>query len=547
MSIDKEGGVLMQIRENEIILQKNEYDEIIQENEKFLTAASMAFSSIWEINFEDGYMKKYSESSEYIYNQNDYMHISQYYLRELDYINYEEQERFAAEMEPSVIQEELKKSQQLVREYRLKKFDGRYCWTQYILKRVSDDYENVVLLLKRNIQDEKDMQDNLKESLQKAEFGNLEKMDFLSRISHEMRTRLNVISGLTQLSRMVEPSEEIKENLYNIEQSANALSDLINHAFDFSMMEEDKVQLQAQKFNLKDMLLMLEHEMKEKSRERGLEFILEDIKLQHYIYLFDQDKIIQILKHLIANAVKFNRVGGYVKLSVEEKEVRDNKAYITYIVEDNGIGMSEEFQKTQMYHLYQQERNSNLPEIMGVGLGLALTKSIVSLLGGDIQVSSKLDRGTKITVTIPQLICDGEVSVEQNVHQQYDFSGKKALVVEDNEININIVSAFLNQTGIVYDIARNGEEAVSKFRLSRENEYNVILMDIKMPILSGTEAAKQIRSMNREDALTVPIFAMTANVLQEDVAKVFSSGMNDHISKPIMMNDLFYRLNRVLG
>lgn len=537
----------MQARDNEVILHKDEYDEIIQENDKFLSVASMAFSSIWEINLNDGYMKKYVESSEYIYNQNDYMHVSQYYLRELEFINYEDQERFASEMEPVVVLEQIKKSHHIVREYRLKKFDGRYCWTQYILKNFDSVGGNKILLLKKNVQDEKDMQVSVKESLEKAEFGNLEKMDFLSRISHEMRTRLNVISGLTQLSKMMEHSEEIGENLKNIEQSANALSDLVNHAFDFSMIEEGKIKLNVQKFNLRETLSLLEHEMKEKSKERGLEFILEEVKLNHSVYVCDKDKVIQILKHLLANAVKFNRIGGYVKLSVEEKDVRGNNAFVTYVIEDNGIGMSEEFQKTQMYRLYQQERNSNLPEIMGVGLGLALTKSIVTLLGGDIQVSSRLNKGTKVTVTLPQNICDEDVVQEEIIFEKYDFSGKKVLIVEDNETNISIVSAFLNQTGAVYDVVRNGEEAVSKFRLSREYEYQMILMDIKMPVLGGNEAAKQIRQMNRADALSVPILAMTANVLQEDIAKVFGSGMNDHISKPIMMNDLFYRMNRAFS
>lgn len=366
------------------------------------------------------------------------------------------------------------------------------------------------------------------------------KTEFLSNMSHDIRTPMNAISGFTQiLERHLDSPEIIKENIEKIRKSSGILLELINDVLDVSRIESGKVVLDEQPLNLQELL----NEVVDMIRPSvtGHKHSFEtDFQISEQMLLGDAMRIRQILTNLLSNAVKFTPDGGKIGFRVwEEKAVNTKYSNIHFQIQDNGIGMSKEFQK----HIFEPfERAQETEATQGTGLGMTITHNLIRLMNGIINISSEHGKGSCFDVILPMKIA-GEITTpqkqEEDSYQIPDWKEKRILVVEDNEINMEITCTFLEETGVKLEKACNGLEAVELFEKSEAGYYSMILMDVQMPVMNGYEATAKIRKSSHPDAATIPIIAMTANAFAEDVYEAKQAGMNEHLSKPVELEKMY--------
>ena len=370
------------------------------------------------------------------------------------------------------------------------------------------------------------------------------KTEFLSNMSHDIRTPMNAISGFTQiLERHLDSPVIVKENIEKIKKSSKMLLDLINNVLDVSRIESGKVVLDEKPLNLLELLEGLS-DMIKPSIEKHDHCLKTDFKISQKIILGDATRIRQILMNLLSNAVKFTPNGGEISFSAwEEKEVSTKYKNIHFQVQDNGIGISKEFQK----HIFEPfERAHETEEMQGTGLGMTITHNLIRLMNGMITISSEYGKGSCFDVVLPMKLVDENVTLQKEEEDGYfipNWKEKHILVVEDNEINMEIICTFLEETGAKLDKANNGKEAVNLFEKSEQGYYDMILMDVQMPIMNGYEATKKIRHSSHLDARSIPIIAMTANAFAEDIYKAKQAGMSEHLSKPLELEKMY----KVLG
>lgn len=403
--------------------------------------------------------------------------------------------------------------------------------------------------LQESLDLQKIYENQTKEALVVAQEASHAKTSFLSHMSHEIRTPLNGIIGMIKIALEEETaSQKVKDCLYKMNISSKHLLSLINDVLDMASIENGKMKLENTIIDTNLFYCEIYEIIKPHSEVKGVCY-KQDIsdKLEAY-YLGDELRMKQVLMNLIYNAIKFTEKDGVVHLTAELVEKKEKYSYIRYIIEDTGIGMSEEFLKV-VFHPFECEKNSANME--GTGLGLSITKHIIELMGGNIVIESELEKGTKVTIIIRlENVSDDRIKntkeEKEEVIEECDFEGYRILLVEDNEINREIEVFLLDKMNFTIDTAENGQEAVEMFLASEEGYYDVILMDIMMPIKDGLEATKEIREMKRKDALDVIIIAVSANAFNEDITKSFTSGMNAHISKPIEAKELYDKLYEFL-
>ena len=400
---------------------------------------------------------------------------------------------------------------------------------------------------------EKKRNAQLQDALISAEKANEAKTSFTSRISHEIRSPLNAIIGYMSLVKVDEKNTLALNYLSKAEAAAQQLLSLLNDVLDMSRIESGKIQISKREFVMEDIIETLSTLFTNEAKVAGLSFSVERYNLKNEILFGDQLRLLQILTNLLSNAVKFTHEGGQVRFVIKEEQRREGKVYILFSVEDTGIGIEPEFLE-KIFTPYERQSLQNDSKIAGTGLGLAITKNLVNLMEGTICVESKVGQGSNFTVMLPFEIKENAKEVQTKNERAFlekeilsDFYGKQILVVEDNEMNIEIISAYLDKYRISTDIAHNGKEAVDMFLDKPENYYNLILMDIQMPVLNGYEATIQIRSSSHPRAKTIPIVAMTANAFVEDISKSLASGMNKHLTKPIDITELYKILKEFLG
>ena len=389
----------------------------------------------------------------------------------------------------------------------------------------------------------------LSDALNAAEEGNKAKTVFLSNMSHEIRTPMNAIIGLDNIAlNDPETPEKTKDYLAKIGASADHLLDLINDILDMSRIESGKIVLSNEKFSLFKLLESINTMFYGQCEENHIRYncnISEDI---NEYYIGDNMKIRQILINILGNAVKFTKEGGYVELSVIKKASYGNKTTIEFTVKDNGIGMSREF-IPHIFDAFAQEDNSNTNKYGSSGLGLAITKNIVELMNGTIDVESEKGKGSAFTVT---LTLDNAESMETDNNKD-ELSGNEApdysslkdrrvLLAEDVAINTEIMMMILDSQGIKAEHAENGKVAFKMYTEHPEGYYDAILMDIRMPEMDGLEATAAIRNLDRKDSKTIPIIALSANAFDEDVQRSLQAGLNAHLTKPVQPEDLFNTL-----
>jgi signal transduction histidine kinase/ActR/RegA family two-component response regulator len=430
----------------------------------------------------------------------------------------------------------------------------RFCY-------LDDQHTGIIVCISDvTIQSEKEMaqREKLKDALSKAESASKAKSEFVSRISHDIRTPIGAIQNLTQFAkRDAEDKDKLLHDLDQIETSNKFLLSLINDVLDISKVDKGQIKLIPEVYPYQEYIDNIRNIMEPMCANKGLHWQLNASKDGFGgAAVIDRIRINQIALNLLSNAVKYTPECGDITYNSKSRIKEDGRFLFAFEVQDNGIGMSDDFQKHMFEEFSQEYDNNNRPKgITGTGLGLAIVKRMVDLMGGRLMVESKLGVGTKINVEIPcQFQTDSQImeaekkeaAVEQdNESAEVKLPGK-VLLAEDNPINVEIAMTILDIFGCKVEHAENGKEAVEMFAFSKPGEYSVILMDIQMPFMDGYEATSRIRGLKREDAKTIPIIAMTADAFEDARQKAYDAGVDDYLTKPLNPKELKRRLLDVM-
>lgn len=431
-------------------------------------------------------------------------------------------------------------------ECRSRLFDSEYRWTAFnsTLLAQSDGYHQIILTL-RDIHEDKlkelREQQALQEAFDAAKAANMAKNEFLSRMSHDIRTPMNAIMGMTAIAgKYLDDKDRVQDCLAKITTASNHLLNLINEVLDMAKIESGKLNLLEEDFSISAMLQELLDLINPQLLVKKHHFTLTKAPELRDNVLGDKLRLKQLLLNILANAIKYTPPYGSISLEVRETHSRlhDTIGY-EFIITDNGIGMDSEF-AAKIFEPFARASDSRTSEIEGTGLGMTIALNIARMMNGTIDVQSTLGEGSSFKATVylhpHQQIHSSKASAPAagiDRLQEIACRGKQVLLVEDNELNLEIAVELLKYAGLEITIAKNGLEGLDKFKAAPPGTYTLILMDIQMPVMNGLEAAKAIRALPVKDAQTVPIVAMTANAFPEDIAATLQAGMNEHLSKPI--------------
>ncbi len=394
---------------------------------------------------------------------------------------------------------------------------------------------------------------------QRAEAANHAKSDFLSNMSHDIRTPMNAIMGMTEIATLnIDDKERVADALKKITLSGKHLLSLINSVLDMSKIESGKINLEEEKFKVTDCIDELVALFQEQLVQKKLSLKVDTTGIKHNCVIGDVQRLQRIFVNILGNAVKFTPENGTIKFSASERRCKlKDRYFYSFVFEDNGIGMEPEFAE-KIFEPFTRAQDTRITKIEGSGLGMSIAVNVAKLMGGDIKVESKPGKGSKFTVTVflkTDMATQEELgfNCEQIVVDESErnfandaYKGKRVLLVEDNELNIEVASEILQMMGIDVETAYNGEQAVDIVTKKSENYYDLIFMDVQMPVMNGYEATKKIRASKRSDLKAIPIIAMTADAFLDDVKKSRSAGMNEHIAKPIDISKIEDILNKWL-
>ena len=392
-------------------------------------------------------------------------------------------------------------------------------------------------------------QDIAAEALQSAERASKAKTDFLANMSHDIRTPMNAIIGITTLMKNeLHQPEKLAEHLDKLENSGQLLLGIINDILDMSRIESGKTTLNVEKMNLSQQISQLDSIIRQQAGQRSQTFTVST-NLQHENVLADPNRLNQVLMNILSNAVKYTPTGGHIRFEVEELPRNEHYARYRFVVQDDGIGMSADYQKT-LFDPFTREERSGINKVQGTGLGMAITKSVIDLMGGSISVESATGKGTRFEVVLEFPIdteADAVPKAQALPEEPEDVSplcGMNFLCAEDNAINAEILELLLESKGAHCKIYPNGQELVDAFVRVKPGEYDMILMDVQMPVMDGLEATRRIRSSENPLGRVIPILAMTANAFLEDMQKSKEAGMDEHLSKPVDIDALEQTVKR---
>lgn len=476
-----------------------------------------------------------------------------------------EEDREAAEklLSMEYIRKELKDADYIEMKYRHKTEEGAYEWC--LLSITAAEWKNgwpvtavaAIRSLDDVIRGEERQRERLQIAAANAEIASKAKSEFLSSMSHDIRTPMNAILGMAEVAAMhIDDKNRVKDALDKIKSSGKYLLGLINNILDMSRIESGKITLTETAFNLaksiEDLLSLFYVQMKQKHLELNLN--MDGLKQKEVIG--DAQRLQQVFVNIMGNAVKFTPDGGKLGLCVRElpSEIEECGQY-EFVFEDTGIGMEQEFMD-KIFEPFERAEDSRVGLIEGSGLGMSIVQNSVHMMGGNIKVESMPGKGSRFTVKMhlklnrkkasDLLKCTKNES-EPASSKERDFTGKKVLLAEDNGVNIEVARELLGVVGIEVDVVVNGQEAVDKVRAMPPQTYDLIFMDVQMPVKNGYDATREIRSSKRDDLKQIPVIAMTADAFEEDVAKAMKVGMNGHISKPVDMLKLNHTLEEWIG
>ena len=402
----------------------------------------------------------------------------------------------------------------------------------------------MVILIRRAV-DRIQENEHLEAELLAAEEANKAKTFFLSNMSHDIRTPLNAIIGYTTLARRDGVTAEDQANYIDkIEKAGNQLLDIVNDVLEMSRIESGQIHLELASVDLEGCILEAADLVRNQLATKDIDFTVS-CQIQHKWVKCDKHLLNRALMNLLCNAGKFTEKGGKVSFSAAELDGDGQKGLYEIRIADNGIGMSQDF-VSHIFNPFERERTSTVSGIDGTGLGMAITKSIIDLMEGEIRINTKKGEGTEFIIQVSFPITETEEEKSFTDAVSYSFDGKRALLVEDNPVNTEIALMLLTQAGLEVDTAQNGREAVDIVASSEPGYFDLVLMDIQMPVMNGYEAARAIRALDNPALASLPMIAMTANAFREDEERAQEAGMQGHIAKPLDPPAMMKTIHRVL-
>ena len=463
-----------------------------------------------------------------------------------------------ASLSAAALREELTEDKRIHVNYRIRRGDTvEYCQVTAVRTGSWPEHHNIVLGFRSvdmQTRDEMKRRALLEEALERANKASAAKSAFLSNMSHDIRTPMNAIVGFTALagSRIDQP-EKVREYLDKIQSSSTHLLSLINDILDMSRIESGKVALDEQPCNLTVLLDDLYSIIQAEASARQLYLTVNAEGIEHPNVRCDKLRINQILLNLLGNSLKFTKAGGFIKVHVTEVDgAPAGYGRYRFTVSDTGIGMSSEFVE-HIFDPFERERTSTISGIQGTGLGMSITKNLVDMMHGTITVESEKDRGTTFTIEL-LLALDARGTQAARAQAEraartrsHAMRGSHLLLVDDNDLNREIAITLLEDEGFTVEYAVDGQEAVDLLKASGADHFQLVLMDVQMPVMNGYEATRAVRALEDERLAHIPILAMTADAFEEDRQKALRCGMDGHLTKPIEIDKLFEALDTMLG
>lgn len=519
---------------------------------------SVDYESIFYVDLDKDWMKAYRVSLRFAGKFSKEISTCRFKGFDKEYIEKwvypDDRELLYSIDDPEFIREKLSDNKTFHINYRIYREDK----VAYIQLRIvnigNSDHISQVIMGFRNIDDEviQEMKQKkiLEAALNEANLANNAKNLFLSNMSHDIRTPMNAIVGFTSLiKRHIHDQEKVRGYLDMISVSSDQLLQLLSDVLEISRLESENIRLLEEECSLMDIAHQVQLDILPEAAAKNVSVSLDISHLKHDIVCTDQLKLKQILTYIVDNAVKYTRTDGWVTISVietDKEKSADNHVKYQFVIEDNGIGISEEFLE-HLFEPFEREKNTTLSGIHGTGLGLTITKRLIEVLGGTIQVSSVPGQGSKFIVTIPLYIqMDPAPSADAEQMPICFSTPKRILVVDDNEINLEIENEVLKDAGFLVDTADDGSVALEKIKQSKPGDYDLILMDIQMPIMDGYHATRAIREIDNPAIAGIPIIAVSANAFEEDKKMAIESGMNAHLPKPLDTMRLYKMIRKFI-
>lgn len=524
-------------------------------SKRFAISIRSIYDDIYEVDLirEDVYNFRYEDTGlAKVLMEQSYTALTQEMAEQVCEVH---RERYLERVSIDTLKRQLQeKKGQVYFEYQRKMPDGECHWYSSLIQLISEEKSDLrVMIFERNIdgvkrKDEKKKQE-LQEALENAKRADRAKSEFISRMSHDIRTPINAIVGMANIaSSHLEKPKKVSDCLSKIDISTRFLVSMINDILDMSKIESGNLVMEEREFWLQNVIqgisAMVMQQVEQK--RQTLHISVDDSTAETYIG--DELRLSQIILNLLNNAVQYTGEEGRIALVVTQTEPENDRTMLQIQVKDNGIGMSEEFQKV-LFEPFEQEKSTEGRVFEGSGLGLSITRNLVHLMGGTIRFKSQKEKGSTFFIELPLKLPKENApreNAENNSGKMQEFQGEHVLVVEDNDINLEIVQTILEGWNLTVDSAENGLVAVEKFKNSEPGWYRLILMDIRMPIMDGITATKEIRALERTDAASVPIMALTANKLQGDSNYTKSIGLDEYLTKPIEIKLLYRKIKEFI-
>lgn len=530
-----------------------EYDQEHLRHLEIIEGLSMDYESIFYANLDKDRMKAYCVSDSFKkqfpeeYQVCPFTGFDAEYIEEL--VHPDDREALRAATNPENIRRKLATDKTFIVNYRVCKAEKVSYMQLHVVDVGGDGEPSQVLLGYRNI--DKEIKDALgqkqvlRDALEEAKLANDAKNRFLSNMSHDILTPMNAIVGFTALAREhIDEKDRVAEYLDMIGAASDQLLQLLNDVLEISKIESEQVRVEEERCNLTDVVQQMQKAAFPRASAKHITLTMDTSRLAHPFVYVDREKLELILTHLMDNALKYTEDGGRIFVTVSDAgKPRGDHALFRFTVEDNGIGMNEKFLE-HIFDPFEREKNTTFSGIHGTGLGLTIVKKLVDMMGGEVSVKSAVGKGSRFEVSLPLAIQQIQTEPEE---ARVDFTeSKRILLVDDNEINLEIEKAMLQGVGFLVETAADGSIALDMVRQAEAGYYDVILMDIQMPVMDGYHATRAIRALENPALAAIPIIAVSANSFEEDRRKALECGMNNHLPKPLDVQRLLEILGKYL-